>query len=192
MPTPLELLANVLTAIAIVLAGRNNVHTWWTGIVGCALFGVLFYQSGLYADVVLQGFFVLTSVLGWWEWLRGDGGRPLPITHARFRSLAWTLPAGAVATAAYGLLLHHYTKAYAPFADSAVLVFSVIAQLLMMRRRIENWAFWLLVNSIAVPLYARRGLDLTAALYAFYWCNALVSWRWWQRQATQSSGLSTP
>jgi len=183
MITPLELAANLLTALAIVLAGRNNVHTWWTGIVGCGLFALVFYGSHLYADVVLQVFFVGTSFLGWWQWLRGAGGKPLAVTHANFRSLLWTVPAGLAATAAYGVLLHRYTNAYAPFLDSAVLVFSVIAQILMMQRRIENWAFWLLVNSIAAPLYFTRGLYLTSLLYAGYWVNAVLAWRLWRRLA---------
>lgn len=186
---PLELAANGLTAVAIVLAGRNNVHTWWTGIVGCTLFGILFAQSRLYADVALQAFFVATSVAGWWKWVRGDHGDPLPITHARAANLAWTVPLGVAATAGYGMLLHLTTNAYAPFLDSAVLVFSIIGQILMMQRRVENWAFWLLVNSIAAPLYFSRGLVLTAALYAGFWVNAVVSWRSWHKRAAQHSKL---
>jgi nicotinamide mononucleotide transporter len=182
---PLELAANAFTAAAIVLAGRNSVHTWWTGIVGCSLFALLFGQSRLYADVLLQGFFVATSVIGWWKWARGRDGAPLPVTHANFASLLWTVPVGLAATAAYGALLHFYTNAFAPFLDSAVLVFSVIGQVLMMQRRIENWAFWLVVNTIAVPLYFSRGLHLTAVLYAGFWINALVSWVWWRKLAAQ-------
>ena len=187
IPSPLELAANAFTAAAILLAGRNNVHTWWTGIVGCVLFGLLFAQSRLYADVLLQAFFVATGVLGWWRWLHGGNGAPLPITHAGWRSLAWMVPAGIAATAAYGALLHFYTDAYAPFIDSAVLVFSVIAQLLMMQRRIENWPVWLIVNTIAVPLYYSRGLVLTSVLYAGFWINAIVSWWWWRRLAQQQA-----
>ncbi len=187
---PLEIAANAFTAVAIVLAGRNNVHTWWTGIVGCSLFGVLFAQNQLYADVVLQVFFVATSLLGWWRWLRGRAGAPLPVTHASPRTLAWMVPAGVAATAAYGALLHYHTNAYAPFVDSAVLVFSVIAQLLMMGRRIENWPVWLLVNTIAVPLYASRGLYLTAVLYAGFWINAIVSWIWWRNLAARDAAAS--
>src|SRR5438874_9236391 len=85
--SPLELAANVFTAAAIVLAGRNNVHTWWTGMLGCALFGLLFARNRLYADVALQVFFVATSLLGWWKWLRGQHGQPLPVTHAGAASL---------------------------------------------------------------------------------------------------------
>ncbi|MBQ5945978.1 nicotinamide riboside transporter PnuC [Massilia sp. ST3] len=184
---PLELAANAFTAAAIVLAGRNSVHTWWTGIVGCSLFGVLFAESRLYADVLLQVFFVATSILGWWRWARGDHGTPLPITHAGLRTLAWMVPAGIAATAAYGALLHYYTNAYAPFVDSAVLVFSVIAQLLMMQRRIENWPVWLLVNTVAAPLYFSRELYLTSALYVGFWINAIVSWIWWRKLARREA-----
>lgn len=183
MNGPLELAANLFTAMAIFLAGRNSVHTWWSGIVGCALFALLFYQARLYADMLLQAFFIVTSVLGWWKWARGAHGDPLPISHANFHSLLWTVPAGIAATLAYGALLHFYTNAYAPFVDSAVLVFSIIGQILLIQRRIENWAFWLLVNSIATPLYFSRGLYLTAALYIAFWINALASWMWWRKLA---------
>jgi nicotinamide mononucleotide transporter len=98
-------------------------------------------------------------------------------------SMLWIVPLGAGATAAYGAMLHHFTNAYAPFIDSAVLVFSIVGQLLMMQRRVENWGFWLLVNTIATPLYFSRGLHLTAVLYAGFWINALVSWRSWHRLA---------
>jgi nicotinamide mononucleotide transporter len=189
MIEPLELAANAAATACILLAGRNSIHTWWTGILGCSLFAVLFYQTSLYADVVLQVFFVLSGVVGWHRWLRGDHGHALPIAPADFRSLAWTVPVGLAATAGYGALLHFWTDAYAPFADSAVLVFSVIAQLLLMGRRIENWLFWLAVNSIAVPLYASRGLYLTAVLYGVYWINAVVSWIWWRRLAARQAML---
>jgi nicotinamide mononucleotide transporter len=183
----LELAANIFTAAAIVLAGRNNVHTWWTGIVGTALFGALFAQNRLYADVALQVFFVITGLLGWYKWLRGRDGEALPVTHAGMPSMLWILPLGLGATAAYGAMLHHFTNAYAPFPDSAVLVFSIIGQILMMQRRVENWGFWLLVNTIAVPLYFSRGLHLTAVLYAGFWINALVSWRSWHKLAALPS-----
>ena len=105
------------------------------------------------------------------------------ISRAGFTVLAWVVPAGIAATSGYGALLHFYTNAYAPFVDSAVLVFSIVAQLLLMQRKIETWVFWLLVNSIAILLYASRGLTLTSILYAAYWINAVVSWVVWRRWA---------
>lgn len=183
----LEIAANVLMTASIILAGRNNIHSWWIGIVGCVLFAVLFFQVNLYADVMLQLFFIVTCVIGWLQWRRGAGGKPLPITRTGWRSLAWVVPAGIASVVIYGMLLHRFTNAYAPFIDSAVLVFSIIAQFLLMSRRIETWAFWLLVNAVAVPLYYSRGLHLTAVLYAAYWVNALISWYWWGVQARRAA-----
>ena len=80
----------------------------------------------------------------------------------------------------YGTLLHYFTNAYAPFIDSLVMTFSVLAQLLLMRRKLENWYCWLVVNSLAVPLFASRELYLTAFIYSLFWCNAwygLYRWR---------------
>jgi nicotinamide mononucleotide transporter len=175
----LEIAANVITGASILLAGRNSVHTWWTGIVGCSLFAFVFLESRLYADTVLQAFFVITSVVGWWQWLHGRHGEALPVTDLPARKLWWQLLAGTLGMLGYGALLHRFTDAYAPFLDSTVLAFSIVAQLLMMRRHVQSWPFWLLVNSIAVPLYASRGLYLTSVLYAVYWINAVVSWRHW-------------
>lgn len=177
--TALEVAANAVTAVAIVLAGRNSVHNWSTGIVGAALFGALFWQAKLYADAALQIFFILTSIWGWRHWLRGERGRPVAVTRAPPALLAGALGAAVAVTAGYGAMLHKFTDAVAPFTDSAVLALSVVAQLLLMQRKLETWWFWLAVNTVAVPLFASRGLYLTAALYAGYWVNAIyASYRW--------------
>src|SRR5476649_1246364 len=153
---------------SIVLAGRNNVHSWWLGVLGCSMFATLFYSVNLYADVALQVFFIVTCALG------------------------WMLAVGLAATLCYGMMLQAYTKAYAPFVDSSVLAFSIVAQLLLMGRRLENWPFWLLVNTICVPLYASRGLYLTSLLYAAYWVNALVSWVFWRRRMRLEGSAAAP
>lgn len=175
-----ELAANGVNAASILLAARNSVHTWWTGIVGCLLFAWVFYAARLYADVTLQAFFVVTSALGWWRWAQGGHGAALPVRHGAPRTMLG-LAALAIAVAlAYGFLLHRFTDAYAPFVDSLILTFSVLGQFLLMDRRYETWWCWLMVNTVAVPLYVARGLTLTAILYAAFWVNAvvaLVRWR---------------
>lgn len=176
-----EIAANAMNALSILLAGRNSVHTWWTGIVGCLLFGAVFFTAKLYADVTLQGFFVVTSVVGWWTWARGVHGEQLPVRHTGPAVVAGLLTAGVVVAASYGWLLHRFTDAYAPFLDSVVLAFSVLGQFLLMGRRYESWWCWLLVNTIAVPLYISRGLYVTAVLYAAFWINAIVALVRWRR-----------
>lgn len=187
-----ELAANAFMAISILLAARNHLLTWPTGIVGTVLFGGVFYGSQLYADALLQVFFTVTSVVGWRQWRRGERAQLAPVRRVALRSLAGMGLAALLVTAAYGALLHRYTQAYAPFVDSAVLAFSVVAQLLLMQRRWETWPTWLLVNTLSVPLFASRGLTLTAVLYALYWLNAWWGgWRWWQQwRAGQAVAVS--
>jgi nicotinamide mononucleotide transporter len=176
-----EIAANAFNAGSILLAGLNNVHTWWVGIVASVLFGWVFFEAKLYADVTLQAFFIITNAIGWWNWSGAGERSELPVRRTPPLPLAAMLAAGVLVTLGYGWLLHRFTDAYAPFIDSAELAFSILAQLLLMQRRYESWWCWLLVNTIAVPLYISRGLTLTAALYVVFWLNALVALGRWRR-----------
>jgi len=191
----MEICANVVTALSIWLAARNNVQTWWLGIVGCALFGFVFLDNQLYADALLQVFFIATSLLGWWQWMHPSsmpGQTQRPITLIGRRTLTAMALVALAVTLAYGALLQRFTNAYMPFADAGVLALSVVAQCLLMQRKLQTWPFWLAVNTVSVPLFASRGLWLTAALYAVYWVNAWYGWHAWRRemQATLGQGVS--
>jgi len=183
MTSEVEIAANGFSAASVLLAGMNRIHNWWVGMVACVLFGWVFFEARLYADVTLQLFFFATNAVGWWSWAGGRRAEPLPIRRTPARDLLAMLAAGLGVTLGYGWLLHRFTNAYAPFVDSTVLAFSVLAQLLLMRRKLEAWWFWLLVNTICVPLYLARGLTLTAVLFAAFWVNALVALVRWRRLA---------
>lgn len=179
----LEIVANLVNLAAIVLATRNSIHTWWTGIGGCVLFSWLFFTSQLYADVTLQLFFIITSALGWWHWLHHRGLRQQrPITRCTRSELTISVPLGVIAAVSYGWLLHYFTDAYAPFIDSAVLALSVAGQILLMRRKLESWIFWFLANTFAVVLFSSRELWVTAFFYTLFWFNAPIGFLRWRRE----------
>lgn len=181
--TPLELWANIFTIACIFLAGRNSIHTWWTGLVGCVLYGIMFYNVQLYADATLQVFFFATGVYGWMMW-KSKGTSPtkeLEINRADSIYMLSAVGIALVVAAIYGWLLHTFTNAYAPWIDSTVLAFSVVAQLLLMSRSIQTWQVWLLVNTLSVPLFWSRELYLTSVLYGFFWINAAVSYFNWKK-----------
>lgn len=177
----LEIVSNLFNLISVFLARKNNIHTWWTGILGCVLFGLLFYESKLYADSILQIFFIITSIAGWINWKKGDlATDELPITRVNPKKLFITIFISAILTTTHGYLLHRYTDASYPFVDSAILMLSITAQFLLMERKLENWYFWILVNLIAVPLYYLKDLKLTSAIYLLFLFNAiwaLISWK---------------
>ncbi|MDP5150190.1 nicotinamide riboside transporter PnuC [Rheinheimera baltica] len=182
--TYLEYAANGFYLLAVFLAARNSIHTWWLGIIGCILFAGLFYQVQLYAEVLLMLFFTATNVIGWYQWGRASGTKH--VSQTPIKRLAGYSALALFVTVLYGYMLHRLTDAYAPFIDSAILMFSVIAQFLLMNRKLETWWFWLVVNTLAVPLYLSRDLQLTAVVYIGFWFNAwygLYMWRKLSRRA---------
>lgn len=188
--TPLEWWANGATAASIFLAAVGNILTWPIGIVGCLLFGLLFFEARLYADVSLQVFFIVTSALGWYQWQRAGGPVQAARRHTlRGRSLLLMVLLAIAVCLTYGGLLKHWTNAYAPFWDSAVLTASVLAQILLMRGHHQTWPAWLVVNTLSVPLYLQRGLQVTALLYAAFWINAW--WGWWRWHRLQRAAVDT-
>ena len=173
--TPLEAWANFFTVACIFLAGRNSIHTWWTGLIGSVLFGIMFYNVQLYADATLQVFFLITGIDGWFMWKSKGTSKTkeLEINNADRVWLIMSLGMAVAVAIGYGWLLHSFTNAYAPWIDSTVLTFSIVAQMLLMSRSIENWKVWILVNTLSVPLFWSRELYLTSVLYGFFWINAV-------------------
>ena len=178
--SPSEIAACLAYALSVWLAARNNIHTWWIGIIGSGLYAWVFYSVQLYADVTLQFFFIITSITGWLHWLKGNHGEVLPVRRTRPGHFFMLLACAVSVAAAYGWILNLYTNAWVPWLDSIILTFSILAQFMLMGRRLENWYIWLAVNTLAVPLYATRELYLTAGLYLVFWFNAwhgLYQWR---------------
>ena len=179
---PLELAANLIALTAFILAGRNSVHTWWIGIVSCVLFAVLLWMAALPAGATLQLFFIGACVYGWWNWEHGGpSGAELPVRRAGLRPFALAVIGAVGATLGYAWLMTRTTDAAAPVPDSAVLTSSILAQLLLLARRIETWWFWILANLIGVPLYVSRGLYLTAGFSVLAVVTAILSLRHWRR-----------
>ena len=179
--TPLEVAGNAFTLASVYAARRNSVHTWWTGMIGVSLYGVLFFGAKLYADVVLQAFFFGTCIAGWWQWTRGGaGGTALPVSTLTPRQRAGAALAVLGAALFFGTAFSRLTDAALPYADSYILGGSVVAQLLMMRRKTEHWPIWITVDVVAVVVYALKGLYLTSAVYGLFLVlcvQGAVEWR---------------
>jgi nicotinamide mononucleotide transporter len=182
----LEWAAVSMTTLCIWLAGQNKVLSWPTGIVAVLLYAVLFVDAKLYADALLQVFFVGTSFFGWYVWLQRKDKPATPIRSVKTWMVAAMAVVGVGVSYAYSLLLIHYTDSPAPMLDSMVLVFSVIGQLLLMLRYIQNWPTWILVNTVSVPLYFSRELYVTAIMYAVFWVHAWYAWWLWNKESKET------
>jgi nicotinamide mononucleotide transporter len=191
MPSFMELFGFATGAACVALLVRQNIWNWPLGIANNLVFIVLFYRTGLYADVGLQGFYIVISLYGWWSWLHGgrDHGA---LAVSRVKPLAGLLLAGAVAllTATLTWLLRRYTNSTVPVLDSLITALSLVAQFMMTRKWIENWPVWILANCLSVGLLIYKGLYVASALYVVYQVLCVMGLLEWRRalKATASAG----
>ena len=193
--TPLELAGNAFTLLSVWFARRNSLHTWWAGLVGVTLYGFVFFEARLYADTALQVFFFATCVAGWWQWAHGGPRRgELAITRLSAPLRAATALAVVGGAVVAGFLFDRLTDAALPYADSFILSGSVVAQLLMMRRKLEHWPIWICVDVMAVGVYSARSLYLTAVVYALLLAMCVQGIVIWRRQhgAARAAAAALP
>ena len=174
--------------LGLWMVERNiRVHPWaWPlAIASSALYALLFADSRLYGEAGLQGFFIVVSIWGWHQWLRGTeaSGRPL-----RVRAMSWQGRAAAAlitlaAWPALALLLSRNTDSDVPWLDALPTVASITGQWLLARKRVEAWAVWVAVNIFSIGLFMHKALWLTAVLYAIFAVLSVAGWLAWRRLA---------
>jgi nicotinamide mononucleotide transporter len=177
-----EIVGTVLGVLGVGLMIRQNIWGWPVGLVQVAVYTWVFFEAKLYSDAVLQVAFFLIQTYGWWHWWRVRiPGHELPVTRLGPAAGAGTIAAGALLAAGWGTFMQRTTDAALPHWDAFILVFSLIAQWLQARKKLENWAGWLVVNTVAIGVYWVKDLRLTAGLYVIFWLMALWGWREWRR-----------
>lgn len=194
MLSVLEWVAAILGVINIALLIFRSEWNFAFAIASVSLYVLIFFESRLYAESGLQIFFILANVWGWIVWHRashsGGEDRRVAVRWLDWRSRLTWLAVTAALSLNLGWLMHRYTNAVLPFADSAIAGASVAAQILLGYRRIENWVLWIAVDVAAVSLYIHRGLYPTAGLYAGMLVMSLFGLKEWieaerrQRRAT--------
>lgn len=178
-----EIIASIAGALCVYLLARQNIWTFPTGIVQVIISAWVFYQDRLFSDAILQIFFFVLNVYGWVHWTRGDLRRKaeLPVSRMTARAIAGWVIAVILLTAAWGTFAKVQLNAAAPYADGFILVASLAAQWLTARKYLESWWLWIIVDAVAVPLYASRGLYAFAVLYAVYFVLCVQGVREWRQ-----------
>jgi nicotinamide mononucleotide transporter len=178
----LEWVAAGLGVINVALVVRRSVWNYPFGLAMVSLYFFVFFEARLYSDALLQIFFFVVQLYGWANWLRArEASGAVPVgwlaPRARIGWLLCTLAASLI----WGLGMARYTDAAAPIVDAFIAGFSISAQILMARRKIENWILWILVDIVAVALYFHRDLRPTSALYLLFLILSIAGLIGWRR-----------
>jgi len=175
-----ELVAAGFGFAYILLAIRQNRACWIAGGIGTAIYAKVFLDAGLPMQAALQVVYVAMSAYGFFAWRR-DQAQEAPVRH-------WTVARHLIALAAVGLatavsapLAARHAISAAPIADSLGTWASVLATWLLARRVVDNWLWWIAIDTGLAGLFASQGLLPTAGLYLAYALLAIFGWRSWRR-----------
>jgi len=179
--SPIEVVAVIAGFLCVYFTIKENIWCWPTGLLQVTFYIFVFYQAKLYSDVLLHIIYVFMNVYGWYFWLYG--GRKRKEARITRLSPAW-LSACIIGSVAGTLLLGWFmasrTDAALPYADAFTTVFSLVAQWLLSRKKLENWHFWIAVDVVAIGVYFAKDLYLTGVLYIAFLIMAtagLLRWR---------------
>lgn len=167
----LELSAVFSSLLYTYLLIQSNVWAWFFALIGSSLFLILCFKKRIYAESVLQVFYIGMAVYGYlnWQSTGGEIGGSLKL----YQHIVY-IGIGAMLVLLSSYLLKEYTDAKSPILDSFTTVFGIIATFLMVHLIPENWYYWIVIDALSIILYLRRRLFYSAALFVLYTVLAII------------------
>jgi nicotinamide mononucleotide transporter len=185
----LETLAVVLGIGYLLLAMLESSLCWYCAFCSAALYVWISGEVSLYMASALNVYFMAMAIYGWLQWQRGGAdksGVKIIRWTARQHIFGVVIILGASVTSGY--LLSSNTAAKLPYLDSFTTWGSVFTTIMVARKVLENWLYWIVINSVFIYLYIDRGLDLTAAMYFLYLVLATIGFLTWKKAYDTQNG----
>ena len=184
---PIEIIGIVLSLIYLYFEIKAKVLMWFFGIVSSAIMGIVFFQSGFYADMGLMLYYVIISIYGWIHWKKGSNEKQLSIIHiTKKQALAAVLLLGVGYLVLLQILLHipgiiGLKDSTFPYVDALTVAASMVATWMLSQKILEQWHIWIVVNIISTIMFAMKGLNYTTVLYLIYTIGSFFGYISWMK-----------
>lgn len=179
----LETLAVALGVAYLVLAMRENSLCWYCAFFSTALYVWIFGDVSLYMESALNVYYMGMAIYGWFQWQRGG------VNHEGLEIVRWTAKQHGLAISTIvlialvsGYLLSIGTDARLPYLDSLTTWGSILTTVMVARKVLENWLYWIVINTISIYLYLDRGLEQTALMFMLYLVLAILGYYAWRKK----------
>jgi len=177
----LESIAVLFSILYVTLVARENIWCWAAAIISVSLYIFICYEAKLYAETGLQFFYLIMSIIGFFFWKESSNKKRLNIKELSIGDHSLILFIGIVFTLILGYILTIYTQAKLPLLDSFTTVFSIIATLMVIKKILENWLYFIAIDLVSIYLYNSRDLQQTAMLFMLYTIIACIGYYNWVR-----------
>lgn len=178
----LEIVGTIIGFIYLWQEVKASIWLWLTGIVMPAIYTVVFYKSGLYADFGIQIYYIVAAIYGFLFWKFGkknQDGDQLRIVHTTAKQAAVLCAITAVLFLPIYWILTIYTDSNVPFFDSTTTAMSIVALWMLAKKHVEQWVAWIIIDALSSGLYFYKGIYFTAVLYAVYTVVAVYGYKKW-------------
>lgn len=166
----------------IYFAAKEMIWCWYASLVSVSIYLVICYQVQLYAEMALNFYYLGTTIYGWWHWRNPNRKeKDLPISKMKLQAHGLFIVIGVLFTFGLGYFLISNTAAQLPYLDSFTTVFAVLTTILVTRKVLENWLYWIAIDTVAVYIYFQRELYLTSLLMASYVIIAVLGYFNWRK-----------
>ena len=185
----LELTAVFFGVVSVLFAKKNNVLVYPTGIISSMIFVYLLIKWELFGDFIINMFYVIMSVYGWYLWTRKFNGKYL-LNISRTNSKEKILTSIIFITAFIFIWIIYvfFDKFdnWTAYVDTLTTAIFFSGMWLMAKRKIENWTFWIIGDIITIPLYFYKGLTISSFLYFLYTFIAIAGYFAWLKSIENS------
>jgi nicotinamide mononucleotide transporter len=183
-PSLVEAVGAFLGVLYLVLAIRKDLWCWPVAFISSVITVVVMFAALLYSEAALNVFYAAMSIYGWYQWRHGGrahGTPELPIGVWSLGTHALVIGGSVVLSVAIGWVMSRHTNAAYPYLDAFVTVSSVVTTYMVARKILENWLYWLVVDSLSLYLYVQRGLYFYVGLFAIYLVLVVIGFVRWRR-----------
>ena len=189
-----EVLAVFLALAYVFLAVKERIECWYAALVSTAIYTFLFWDVSLLMESALQIYYVIMAIFGWHQWRQHNNQQEDLTIHCWPLELHIASIAGIIAISMIsGYLLTNNTSAALPYIDSFTTWASVFTTFMVARKVLENWIYWIVIDTVSIYLYIDRGLYLTAILFILYVIIAIYGYsQWLQRYQLQEAVCQSP
>lgn len=192
MPTylvVLELIAVLFGFLSVIYARRENILVFPTGLISTAIFVYLLLLFGLLGDMLINAYYFIMSIFGWYQWTRKvDETHYIPITRTTAREKMWSvlLFIGTILFVTGVYLYFDKFNTWTAYVDTFTTAIFFVGMWLMARKKLENWIFWIVGDIISVPLYFYKGLAFTSIQYFLFTLIAVYGYLEWKKHLNKS------
>jgi nicotinamide mononucleotide transporter len=182
----IEIFGAVTGIIYVFLEIKQNIWLWPVGIITSATYIYVFRDNGFYADMLLQVYYLVISIYGWWAWKHGNPQENrhesnLKIIRLDARTTVWASFATVLIFTVMWYVLARWTDSPVPLWDAIITTLSVVATWMLTRKILEQWHVWIIANAIAIIVYIFKGMYPTVMLFIVYFVMAVEGLREWRR-----------